>query len=255
MFTHAIVRTPSATLSHGVTSSNLGKPDYALALKQHVAYIEALRACQVQVHVLEADEAYPDACFVEDTAVLAENIAVITRPGALTRRGEEQRLADALRAFYPPDQTAYIISPGTLEGGDVMRVGDRFYVGLSERTNREGLDQFAAHLKARGYTVQAIPLQNVLHLKTGLAYLEDNLLLAAGEFIDHPAFAAFEKIRIPFAEAYAANCIWVNGVVLVPAGYPKTLAAIQSAGRPTLEVDTSEFRKLDGGLSCLSLRL
>lgn len=257
MFTYVIVRPPSQTISEGISSvplDALDKPVYSLALQQHAAYVKALQGCGVQVHGLEPEHAFPDACFVEDTAVVAEELAVITRPGALTRQGEEHSVELALRSFYAPDQIVHIAAPGTLEGGDVMRVGNTFYAGLSGRTNKEGIRQFFGHLERHGYAGCAVELKEVLHLKTGLAYLEDNLLLAAGEFIHHPAFGSFDKIIIDPADAYSANCIWVNGTVLVPASYPKTQAAIEAAGRPTVEVDTSEYRKIDGGLSCLSLR-
>jgi dimethylargininase len=254
MFTHAIVRTPAPTLTEGLSTAGLGKPDYALALQQHAAYIAALQTCGLAVTVLEPDPAYPDSCFVEDAAVLAEHVAVITRPGAPSRRGEEKSVAKTLRQFYRADQVAHITAPGTLEGGDVMRVEDHFYIGLSARTNAEGAAQLIAILEQHDYTGSTVTMNEMLHLKTGLAYLEHNRLLAAGEFIHHPLFALFRRIPIDPQEAYAANCIYVNGTVLVPAGYPRTQAQIEAAGLPVLAVDTSEFRKLDGGLSCLSLR-
>jgi dimethylargininase len=157
-----------------------------------------------------------------------------------------------LKNFYTNIET--ITAPGTLEGGDVMRVGDHFFVGLSARTNTEGARQFMEFLNKYGYTASNIKMEKFLHLKTGLAYLEDNGLLVAGEFIEHPEFKKFNRIIIEEKEAYAANCIRVNDRVLVPLGYPGTKAAIEAAGYNVLEVDVSEFRKLDGGLSCLSLR-
>lgn len=254
MYKHAIVRMPSPNISEGITSANLGKPVYTEALKQHAGYIAALQACGVEVHVLEADPAYPDACFVEDTAVLSESVAIITNLGAPTRKGEEKKVAAALRGFYRDDQIETIVPPGTLEGGDVMRVGDRFYVGLSSRTNEEGARQFISFLKKHGYSGSVVKMSEMLHLKTGLSYLENNLLLTAGEFIGHPTFADFKTIPIDLKDAYSANCIYVNGTVLIPAGYPVTKNKIEAAGLPTLEVEVSEFRKIDGGLSCLSLR-
>jgi len=252
MFKNAIVQRPGRSLVSGITSANLGKPDYERALQQHDMYIEALKRCDVRVTVLEADENYPDSVFVEDTAVLAEKCAVITNPGAPSRRGEELSIKEALKKFY--GNIECITAPGTLDGGDVMRVDDHFYVGLSARTNEQGAGQFAEILNKYGYTAAAVKMENVLHLKTGLAYLENNNLLVAGEFIDHPEFASFNRIIVHESESYAANCIWVNNIVLVPLGYAKTKAAIEGAGYNVLEVDVSEFQKLDGGLSCLSLR-
>jgi len=252
MFKHAIVRRPGDSLPDGITSAGLGKPDYEKALHQHDKYIEALRSCGVEVTILEAQERYPDSVFVEDTAVLVEKCAIITNPGASSRQGEEISSKEALKKFYTNIKS--ITAPGTLEGGDVMRVRDHFYVGLSERTNEEGARQLATILNKYGYTVSTIKMEKFLHLKTGLAYLENNNLLTAGEFINRPGFEIFNRIVIDDAEGYAANCIWVNNVVLVPMGYPKAKAAIEALGYRTLAVDVSEFRKLDGGLSCLSLR-
>ena len=255
MFKNVIVRRPSRSLVNGITSApELGKPDYELALKQHDNYIEALRDCGVEVTVLDADERYPDSCFVEDVAVLTKTCAIITNPGAETRKGEEKEMIETLKEFYPVDKIEYINTPGTIEGGDVMMVGDHFYVGLSARTNEEGAKQFIKALEKYGYTGSVVPLEEVLHLKTGLAYLENNNLLVSGEFVYREVFDKFNKIIIDESESYSANCIWVNDKVIVPEGYVKTQKAIEDAGYEVILVDTSEYRKLDGGLSCLSLR-
>ena len=144
--------------------------------------------------------------------------------------------------------------PGTLDGGDVMMVGDHFYVGQSARTNEEGIRQFCEILEGWGLEGSEVKLEKVLHLKTGVNYLEDGNMLVSGEFVTKPDFEQYNRIEIPEDEAYAANCIWVNGTVIVPEGYPTVLKAVQDAGYETITVDTSEYRKLDGGLSCLSLR-
>ena len=255
MFQNVIVRRPCRAMVEGITSNpQLGKPDYALALKQHDAYIAALTQCGVKVTVLPADERYPDSCFVEDPAVITRKCAIITNPGAASRNGEKDEIIGAIRAFFTDDQIEYIQAPGTLEGGDVMMVGDHFYVGRSARTNEEGIRQFLAILEKHGLSGSEVALNEVLHLKTGVNYLENNNMLVSGEFVDKPDFARYNRIEIPEEEAYAANCIWVNGTVIVPAGYPAVEASVRGAGYPVLTVDTSEFRKLDGGLSCLSLR-
>ena len=237
---------------NGLTSASLGIPDCDLALTQHADYIRALEACGLQVTVLPADEAFPDSTFVEDAALLTPDCAVITRPGAPSRRGETVSIRQALGAFYP--ELEAIDAPGILEAGDVMMVGRHFYIGLSERTNSEGARQLIAILEKQGMTGFVIRLEKVLHLKTGVNYLENNTLLACGEFLDKDEFREFEVLQVEPAEAYAANSLWVNGTVLVPAGHPKTRTMINAAGYETLEVDVSEFQKLDGGLSCLSLR-
>ena len=255
MFKHTIVRTPCSKICDGITSApELGQPIYEKALEQHAKYIEALKATGVDVLVLPALEEYPDSCFVEDVAVLSEKCAIITNPGAGTRNGETDYIVDAIKKFYSDDQIGYIKAPGTLEGGDVMKVGDIFYVGVSARTNEEGIKQFADFFGSYGYEVKAVPLTEVLHLKTGVNYIENNKMLVSGEFIDKPDFASYEKIIVPEEEAYGANCIWMNGTVIVPEGYDAVKKAVEEAGYPVILVDTSEFRKIDGGLSCLSLR-
>ena len=255
MFKNVIVKRPCKAMIEGITSApELGKPDYELALKQHDAYIEALKSCGVEVKVLPADEAYPDSCFVEDPAVLTRKCAIITNPGAESRNGEVQAMIPVIKEYYPEGLIEYIKSPGTLEGGDVMMVGDHFYVGRSHRTNEEGIRQFIAILNKYGMTGSEVPLEKVLHLKTGVNYIENNNMLVSGEFIDKPDFEKYNKIVVPEEESYGANCIWVNDTVIVAEGYPTVLAEVEKAGYKTIIVDTSEYRKLDGGLSCLSLR-
>lgn len=255
MFKHTIVRTPCSKICDGITSApELGQPIYEKALEQHAAYIEALKSCGVDVLVLPAMEEFPDSCFVEDVAVLAEKCAIITNPGAESRNAETAGIIPAIKKFYSEDQMGYITAPGTLEGGDVMKCGDTFYVGLSARTNEEGIRQFAEFFGKYGYKVVSVPLTEVLHLKTGVNYLENNKMLVSGEFIDKPDFAGYDKIIVPEEEAYGANCIWMNGTVIVPEGYDTVKQAVEDAGYPVVTVDTSEFRKIDGGLSCLSLR-
>lgn len=255
MFKNVIVRRPCKAMVEGITSGMYeGTPDFALAQKQHDNYIEALKKCGVEVTILEADERYPDSCFVEDPAVITSKCAIITNPGASSRNGEKDEILGAIKKFFSDDKIEFIKDPGTLDGGDVMMVGDHFYVGRSARTNEEGIKQFIAILEKHGLSGSEVPLEKVLHLKTGVNYIENNNMLVSGEFIDKPDFAKYNKIVIPEEEAYAANCIWMNGTVIVPEGYPAVEKAVKDAGYDVLLVDTSEYRKLDGGLSCLSLR-
>lgn len=237
---------------NGLTSASLGTPDHDLALAQHADYIRALETCGLQVTVLPAEEAFPDSTFVEDAALVTQRCAVVTRPGAPTRRHETDSIRPALGKFYTEIET--IEAPGTLDAGDVMMVGEHFYIGLSERTNLEGARQLVTILEKYAMRGSVIELNEVLHLKTGVNYLENNKLLACGEFLERPEFQGFEVLQVTQEEAYAANSLWVNGTVLVPAGHPKTLSMISAAGYQTIDVDVSEFQKLDGGLSCLSLR-
>ena len=252
MFNYAIVRTPCRAMVNGLTTANLGLPDYELALAQHAAYVEALEACGLEVTTLPPDDAFPDSTFVEDAALLTHSCAVITRPGASSRRGETASIREIIAGFYDDMET--IGTPGTLEAGDVMMAGEHFYIGLSGRTNANGAEQLIDILVRHGMNGSVVAMDEMLHLKTGLSYLENGYLLAAGEFLDNPMFKDFHLLPVDDSEAYAANSLWLNGTVLVPAGFPNTLELIEQAGFPVLEVDVSEFRKLDGGLSCLSLR-
>jgi len=252
MFKKAIVRKPCKNLVNGLTTANLGKPDYHLALKQHQSYIEALKECGLEVTVMEANENYPDSTFVEDTALLTPHCAIITNPAAHTRNGEIIELSELIENVYPIVES--ISTPGTLEGGDVMMVGNHFYIGLSERTNLFGANQLIGILAKYGLIGSTIPVKNVLHLKSGLSYLERNNLLVTDNFKSIPEFQKYNLILVDDDESYAANSLWINDRVLVPKGFPKTKDNIKQAGYTTIEIDVSEFRKLDGGLSCLSLR-
>jgi dimethylargininase len=253
MFKNAIVRTPSRSMVKGITSANLGVPNYDKALEQHQAYIRALELAGLEVTILEPLEDFPDSTFVEDTALLTPSCAIITRPGADSRRAEVAEIESAVKQFYP-NNTFYIEAPATVEAGDIMMVGQHFYIGLSERTNQEGVEQMLAILNQHGQDGQAVEMQEFLHLKTGVNYLEKNNILVAGEFVTHKEFADFNHIVVDEDEAYAANSLWVNGKVIVPSGYPKVQQQIEALGYEVLNVDVSEFKKLDGGLSCLSLR-
>ena len=252
MFSRAIVRTPCPEIIHGLSSNSQSFPDFEKAMEQHNAYVEVLRSCGLRVEVLEADSRFPDSVFVEDVALCTPECAIVTNPGAPSRNGEKLTIKPVLEAYY--DHMEFIESPGTLDAGDVMMVDRHYYIGISERTNREGAKQLKAILERYGMTASFIPLKDLLHLKSGLSYLEGKQLLIIDEFLDHPSFAGFQRIRVDPDEAYAANSLWINSTVLVPEGFPKTLGKIKEAGYQTKILDVSEYRKLDGGLSCLSLR-
>lgn len=202
--------------------------------------------------VLEANEQYPDSTFIEDVALLTTHCAIISNPNARSRKGEIVEIENVLNNYFINIEE--VKEPGTVEGGDIMMVGSHFYIGLSGRTNLNGTEQVISILEKYGMSGAIIELEKALHLKTGLAYLEENNLMASGEFLEKEEFQKFNILSIDDDESYAANCIWVNGKVLIPKGYPKANHTIKSAGYSTLEVDVSEFRKLDGGPSCLSLR-
>lgn len=251
-FTNAIVRLPCRGMVEGLSSAGLGRPDHGLAMKQHGLYVEALQKCGLDVRVLPAEEEFPDSTFVEDTALLCPNVAIITLPGAASRQGEILGMQSVIKEYY--DTIEYIKAPGTLEAGDVMMAGNHFFIGLSERTNQDGAEQLIGILEEHGLTGAIVEISDMLHLKSGVSYLENNILLAVDVLDEHPDFMQYDIIPVPDHESYAANSLWLNETVLVPEGYPVTLQNIQNAGYETITLDMSEFRKLDGGLSCLSLR-
>jgi dimethylargininase len=251
VFSHAIVRTPGRTLADSLTTARLGKVDLDLAKSQHRAYVRALETCGLAVHVLAAADEYPDAVFVEDVAVCTPSCAVLARPGAPSRRNEAALLsADLERRFECVERVGH----GTLDGGDVLAVGTHYFIGLSGRTDPTGARELREILARHGLTGSIVNVTGRLHLKTGVSYLENGVLLATREAGADAAFAGLRLLEVPATEAYAANCLWLNDRVVMPSGYPRTRALVEQAGYAVLVVDMSEFQKLDGGVTCLSLR-
>jgi dimethylargininase len=252
MFKQAIVKKPCKNFQFGISTSTLGKPDYQRALLQHSQYVEALLKCNLAVIELDEDDRFPDSTFVEDTALVDKEFAVITNLGAKSRQGEEIEINEKLKPFY--DIIESIRKPGTLEGGDVMKIEEHYYIGLSKRTNNEGANQLRVILKRYGYSSSTIPLKKVIHLKTGISYLGDSILLVSGEFKDHSDFREYNLIEVQESEAYATNSLRINEFVLIPKGYTNLKKQILNFNFKVLELEMSEFEKMDGGLSCLSLR-
>ena len=250
-FTHAIARRPGRDIADGITTSALGLPDYAKALDQFEAYLSALTECGLALTVLDSLDGYPDAHFVEDAAVVTPDIAVITNPGADARKGEVASIETALRPFR---KTVRIQPPGTIDGGDVLMMGDHFLIGLSERTNADGARQLGEAVAQFGCTWSTVPVGAGLHFKSSVNAVGPDTLLITPDFAGHPALAGYKRIVISLEEAYAGNTLLINGKLIMPAGYPDTRSKLQSLGIPVIELDTSEFRKMDGGLTCLSLR-
>jgi dimethylargininase len=276
MFTRAIVRPPATNFSEGLTTSGLGTPDFKRAVEQHAAYCAALEQCGLTITTLPPDPNYPDSTFVEDSAILTERCAVITRPGALSRRGELIKMSEVVADLYStkPSLTVELLprplfsieEPGTLDGGDVCEAGNHFFIGLSERTNEDGAQQLAQMLAPLGYSsgfIDIRAIKGLLHLKSGLAYLGDNRLvvtealecaLARELQTNSLPHAPYEIVRVSAEEQYAANCVRVNKCVLIVAGYEAFARTLRELGYQTIALDMSEFQKMDGGLSCLSLR-
>jgi dimethylargininase len=239
-----------------LTRAELGSPSVALAKAQHARYCEELQRSGLVLTVLSPDAHYPDGTFVEDTAVVTPRGAIFTRPGAESRRGEVSSVREALLDLVPSLGT--IEPPGTVDGGDVCAFNDRFLIGLTARTNDEGARQLAAILKGHGYESTILDLRDLpelLHLKSGLAALDDGRLVAVSTLADRDELRGFPIVRVDDRESYAANCIGVNGRVLIARGFPLLEAALVGLRYDVVTLEMSEFRKMDGGLSCLSLRL
>lgn len=251
MYAKAIVRIPGENFDQGISSSGLGSPDYKKVVEQHSAYCEALRKCGLDLIILEPDLQYPDSTFVEDTAIVTSSMAVITRPGDLRRAGEEDEIGQVMQDFRKIEK---ILPPGHADGGDMLQVDSHFYIGISERTDREGADQLKSILTNYGFTSTEIPVGNMLHLKSGLNYIGKNTFLVREAFSGLQELGKYEKILVPPNEDYAANCVWINDYLLIPRGFQITRERLLQKGYSLIELDVSEFQKMDGGLSCLSLR-
>lgn len=254
-FVGALARALPDDFADGLTTAGLGPPDLDRARAQHSGYVEALRRCGIDVAVLPSDPRFPDSPFVEDTAVLLPSAAVLARPGASSRAGETAAISAEIRARF--SSVREIEAPGTLDGGDVCDAGRRVFIGVSERTNEAGARQLAAIVEAEGRDAALVDVRSlpgVLHLKSGIAAIGEDRLLAVDALAGHPVFSDFEIVRVPDGEAYAANALRIGETILVAAGFPRVAETLRTLGLPVLPVDVSEFRKMDGGLSCLSLR-
>jgi len=239
-----------------LTHGDHGTPSYALAKAQHERYCEELTRSGLSVAYLTADARYPDATFVEDVAILTGRGAIVARPGASSRRGEVDTVREALVEILP--SIGEIEEPGTVDGGDVCEAGDRYLIGISERTNEEGARQLASLLKSQGYESTILDVRGVprlLHLKSGLHALDDGRLVATPALAERDELRRYPIVRVDPREAYAANCLSLNGRVLIARGFPLLESALTKLGYRVVTLEMSEFRKMDGGLSCLSLRL
>lgn len=224
--------------------------DLALARVQHAAYREALAGLGCEVIALPEQAAMPDAVFVEDVAIVTDEVAVMTRPGAPSRRGEGASVA-AVLARYRSMQA--IEAPGTLDGGDVLRIGRRVFVGESARTNADGIAQLRTILAAHGYTVQGVPTRGCLHLKSAVTALDDATVLLQPAWVDRQPFAGFRIVEVDPVEEHAANVLRIGGAVVSPACFPRTHARIRAAGVGVVAVDVSELQKAEGAVTCCSL--
>lgn len=251
MFRHAITRKPGDNFAHGITTSNHGASSYELIMKQHEAYGKTLRSLGLELIVLNALPNYPDAYFVEDTAVVTPNVAIVTNPGAESRRGEEATVETVLAKYR---KTVRIQTPGTVDGGDVLMVGSHFFIGISERTNKEGAEQLGSIFKEYGNTWTTVIVEEGLHLKSSVNSIGKNTLLITERFAGRDEFKGYDKIILDKTEEYAGNTLLINDCLITPKGFPNTMKKLEATGLDIIELDVSEVRKMDGGLTCMSLR-
>jgi len=255
MFKYAIVRRPCTSYPQGITTANLGQPELEETVDQHAAYCAALEKCGLHLTILEPDPQFPDSTFVEDTAVLTRECGILANPGASSRHGEVAVIEPVIAQHF--DNLHAIRAPGTLDGGDICHVGSHFFIGISERTNADGAQQLASILVRYGYSSRFIDLRGIdglLHLKSGIAYLGDQRLVLVRGMEKLANFDDYEIVYVDLDESYAANCVRINDYVLIAEGFPKIAARLTDLGYQILPVNVSEFQKMDGGLSCLSLR-
>ena len=252
-FTHAIVRRPADSATAGIRAIDTGAPDIALMRRHHDDYVAALRAEGATVIELDALPAYPDAQFVEDTALCLREGAIVMRPGAATRLGEAAEMAPTLRTLY--DQVLTIEGPGTIEGGDILVTETEILVGRSARTNEAGIAELAERVAPWGYRVRELfTPPGVLHFKTDCSLLDAETILSTPRLAAAGGFDAYRVLHTAEGEEAAANSIRFNDAVIVPDGFPRTAERLAKAGYKIVVIGNSECAKLDGGMSCLSLR-
>ena len=241
---------PHSFLDATVESPPAVPIDIGLARKQHQAYVEALLSFGLTVIQLPADHSHPDCCFVEDCALCVEGVALIANLGAPARRGEELAVAEALRPFLRVERMG---EPATLDGGDCLRVGKRIFVGRSKRTNEAGIARVKEVFGPLGYEIIPVPVPGFLHLKCCCSSLGDDAVLLARGTLPPETFGRLPVVLVPREEAYAANCVVVRNKALLPGGFLEAAHAIRAAGLDVIPLDTSEIRKADGSLTCLSI--
>lgn len=250
-YSNAVVRLPANTCGHGLTTASLGSPNEQKTRAQFDEYVNTLLGLGLTVTVLPAQPAFPDSHFVEDTAIVTPEFAVITHPGAPSRQGEVATIEPVLSRFRHIERMS---ERGHMDGGDVLMVNKRFFVGLTTRTDEAGIREFSAIVEKFGYRVDAIEVSAGLHLKSIVNYVGRNTLILNEEGTRHPAFADFEHIVLAEDEEYAGNTLWINDTLITPDGYQDTFNKLERLDLDIVKINTSEFKKMDGGLTCLSLR-
>jgi len=247
----ALTHTVSPSLAEGeVTFIDREPVDYDLALQQHAAYCNALEQCGVEVKRLSVNPDSPDSCFIEDTAIVVDEAIIATNIGSPTRQHESKNVALELARYR---EIIRIQPPATIDGGDVLRVGRRIYVRVSGRTNDQGFHELAQILQPWNYEVIPVELKNCLHLKTACTAIDDETILLNPHWVAPEVFSDYKVLSVPEEEGWAANTIRVGGTVLLQRGFPQTLQIVEKYHDSIATLDISEFRKVEAGLSCLSI--
>ncbi|MBN1893217.1 dimethylargininase [bacterium] len=224
--------------------------DVGLAVRQHHAYEACLESLGCRILPLPPEPDLPDAVFVEDTAVVLDETAVITRPGAESRRPETGRVAEALKSFRP---LSFISDPGTLDGGDVLRIGRELFIGRSARSNPEGIRQMRLQLEPFGYSIREMPVKGCLHLKSAVTLVSEQTVLINADWLDARYFNGLEILEADPGEPYAANALLINGTAVYSQAYPATRRRLEKQGIPLAIVDVSELAKAEGAVTCCSI--
>jgi dimethylargininase len=224
--------------------------DYQVAVKQHELYCAALSKCGIYVKKLSANLSYPDSCFIEDTAIVLDELAVITSLGVASRRGESAAIRSELAQYR---ELASILPPATLEGGDVLQLGRRLLVGLSDRTNARGIEELGRIVEPWGYAVCPIRIRGSLHLKTACTALDDETLLVNRQWVDVEQLKGYKILATPEEEPWAANTLRISGRIIMPAGFPQSMELVRGVTEEVEVVEISEFRKAEAGVTCMSL--
>lgn len=252
-FSRAITRRPAASITRGLRAEDIGTPDLDQMLKDHAHYVATLKQTGAEVIELPPLAEFPDAVFVEDTALCLPQGAVLMRPGAPSRMGEVAEMAPALRAVY--DDVREIDGPGHIEGGDILVTGREILVGRSDRTDAEGVASLAGIVAEWGHRLREVfTPPGVLHFKTDCSLLDGETILSTRRLDASGCFEGYRVLHVADGEEAAANSIRFNQLVLCPAGFPRTAETLSNAGYEIVEINNSECAKLDGGMSCLSLR-
>ena len=246
---YAIVRPVPNSYDHCVRT-NVEKIDVALAKKQHAEYCKALENLGLKLIWVKGDDTLPDSCFVEDTAIIIGEKAIICNMKVKSRAREVIEVAKVLEKLK---EIYYIKPPVTIDGGDALKIENKIFVGISERTNMQAVHQLKKILNNSDVEVVPVKVKNVLHLKSACTYLGNNYVILSKGHFDVNILQGYEKILVPKGEAYAADCLAIDGTVLMAKGYPKTKKMIEAAGFSVKEMEISEFRKGEGALTCLSI--